>query len=153
MDLGLRGRTALVTGSHRGTGAAIATVLAAEGASVVVHGFEADAAETMAQYLAAREWMEAGVDPGTAHGHFLFTNNELPDALQYIIIFVGFLVPMGFGLIRFEARHACGRAIVFGIVDVSPDGRLLMARLANAPTEPVEQRLVVVQNWVAAFRQ
>ncbi len=40
MDLGLRGRTALVTGSYRGTGAGIARVLAAEGATVLVHGLE-----------------------------------------------------------------------------------------------------------------
>ncbi len=40
MDLGLARRTALVTGSHRGTGAATAQFLAAEGASVIVHGLE-----------------------------------------------------------------------------------------------------------------
>lgn len=40
MDLGLNGRTAVVTGSYRGTGSAIATVLAQEGAHVFVHGFE-----------------------------------------------------------------------------------------------------------------
>ena len=38
MDLGLKGRVALVTGSHRGTGSAIARTLAAEGAVVFVHG-------------------------------------------------------------------------------------------------------------------
>jgi 3-oxoacyl-[acyl-carrier protein] reductase len=40
MDLGLSGRTALVTGSYRGTGAGIARVLAREGARVLVHGIE-----------------------------------------------------------------------------------------------------------------
>jgi len=40
MDLQLDGRVALVTGSYRGTGAGIARVLAAEGAQVLVHGFE-----------------------------------------------------------------------------------------------------------------
>ena len=40
MDLGLRHRVALVSGAHRGTGAAIARQLAAEGATVLVHGFE-----------------------------------------------------------------------------------------------------------------
>jgi 3-oxoacyl-[acyl-carrier protein] reductase len=38
MDMGLTGRTALITGSSTGLGEAIADMLAAEGASVVVHG-------------------------------------------------------------------------------------------------------------------
>lgn len=41
MDLQLSGRTALITGSYRGTGAGIARILAGEGAHVIVHGFEA----------------------------------------------------------------------------------------------------------------
>lgn len=48
MDLGLTGRTALVTGSHRGTGAVIAKTLASEGASVVVHGLVAEQADPIA---------------------------------------------------------------------------------------------------------
>jgi 3-oxoacyl-[acyl-carrier protein] reductase len=40
VDLGLEGRIALVTGSYRGTGAGIARVLAAEGATVIVHGLQ-----------------------------------------------------------------------------------------------------------------
>jgi len=38
MDLNLSAKVALVTGSHRGTGAVIAEVLAREGADVLVHG-------------------------------------------------------------------------------------------------------------------
>ena len=49
MDLLLDGKVALVTGSHRGTGAAIARVLADEGVAVLVHGLaEGEAAETLA---------------------------------------------------------------------------------------------------------
>lgn len=40
MDLGLGDKCALVTGSWRGTGAGIAAILAAEGATVLVHGLE-----------------------------------------------------------------------------------------------------------------
>ncbi|MBO6906386.1 MAG: SDR family NAD(P)-dependent oxidoreductase, partial [Parvibaculum sp.] len=48
MDLQLNGKRALVSGSHRGTGRAIAHALAREGAHVLVHGFEREAAETVA---------------------------------------------------------------------------------------------------------
>lgn len=53
MDLGLSGRTALVTGSYRGTGSAIATVLAQEGAHVLVHGFEAGQPDAVVDQLVA----------------------------------------------------------------------------------------------------
>jgi NAD(P)-dependent dehydrogenase (short-subunit alcohol dehydrogenase family) len=48
VDLHIEGRTALVTGSHRGTGAIIAARLAAEGANVIVHGFEPGQADAVA---------------------------------------------------------------------------------------------------------
>ena len=38
MDLGLKGKTALVTGSDKRTGETIASNLAAEGANVIFHG-------------------------------------------------------------------------------------------------------------------
>ena len=41
------GKVALVSGSYRGTGAGIAEVLASEGASVFVHGFEAGQPDTV----------------------------------------------------------------------------------------------------------
>ena len=54
MRLELEGKLALVTGSYRGTGAGIARVLAAEGADVVVHGFEPGQAEAVADELGGR---------------------------------------------------------------------------------------------------
>jgi NAD(P)-dependent dehydrogenase (short-subunit alcohol dehydrogenase family) len=51
MDLGLEGKVALVTGSWRGTGRGVARVLAGEGAHVLVHGFEAEAARAVADEI------------------------------------------------------------------------------------------------------
>jgi NAD(P)-dependent dehydrogenase (short-subunit alcohol dehydrogenase family) len=53
MDLALRGRVALVTGSYRGTGEGVAGVLAREGAEVLVHGFELEPAARVAEALVA----------------------------------------------------------------------------------------------------
>jgi glucose-6-phosphate isomerase len=41
-------------------------------------------AETMAQYLVARAWVEASVDPESAHGHFLFTTDPARGVLRQI---------------------------------------------------------------------
>lgn len=51
MDLQLKGKWALVTGSHRGTGAMIAARLASEGVRVLVHGFEAGQADAIVNDL------------------------------------------------------------------------------------------------------
>lgn len=51
MDLKLAGKRALVTGSSSGIGAAIANMLAAEGASVVIHGRNAERAEACASEI------------------------------------------------------------------------------------------------------
>lgn len=51
MELGLNGRTALVSGSHRGTGMIIARHLAREGARVLLHGLEPGQAEAAVESL------------------------------------------------------------------------------------------------------
>src|SRR5690242_2895566 len=53
MDLGLSGKRALVTGSSTGLGQAIAQTLAAEGASVVVHGRDASRTQAVADGIRA----------------------------------------------------------------------------------------------------
>jgi 3-oxoacyl-[acyl-carrier protein] reductase len=64
MELGLRGKRALVTGSNRGTGAVIAAQLAREGATVFVHGLEAsEALEAL-----VRELRGAGSDAHAVRG-------------------------------------------------------------------------------------
>ncbi|MBV9329337.1 MAG: SDR family oxidoreductase [Chloroflexi bacterium] len=54
MDLGLRDRVAIVTGSSRGLGKASATALAAEGARVVLNGRTASSLEETAAELRSR---------------------------------------------------------------------------------------------------
>ncbi|MFV8161821.1 SDR family NAD(P)-dependent oxidoreductase [Mycobacterium sp. 134] len=53
MNLGLSGKRALVTGSSTGLGQAIAETLAAEGASVVVHGRDASRTKAVADGIRA----------------------------------------------------------------------------------------------------
>lgn len=53
MDLQLSGKTALVTGSYRGTGRAIAQTMAREGARTIVHGFVLADAEAVAEEIKA----------------------------------------------------------------------------------------------------
>lgn len=53
MDLQLNGKRALVTGSSKGIGEAIARALAREGASVVVHGRDPEQAERVARDIIA----------------------------------------------------------------------------------------------------
>src|SRR5690349_15721594 len=50
---GLKGRTALVTGSSRGIGAAIAEGLAGAGAHVILHGTKPGGADTVRQRILA----------------------------------------------------------------------------------------------------
>lgn len=63
MDLGLTQRVALVSGAYRGTGAGIARVLAGEGATVLVHGFEAGQADEVVAGIRAN-----GGDAHAVHG-------------------------------------------------------------------------------------
>jgi len=53
VDLHLSGKTALITGSYRGTGAGIARVLADEGAHVIIHGFEAGQPDAVVEEISA----------------------------------------------------------------------------------------------------
>jgi NAD(P)-dependent dehydrogenase (short-subunit alcohol dehydrogenase family) len=62
MDLGLNGKTAVVTGSTAGIGFAIASTLAAEGAKVIVNG------RTEARVKAAMEKIHGAVKEATVRG-------------------------------------------------------------------------------------
>lgn len=66
MDLGIRGRVALVAASTGGLGRAVAEALAAEGARVVVSGRRAERAAEVAAGLP--EAVGVGVDLGTPEG-------------------------------------------------------------------------------------
>jgi len=57
MDLQLNGKTALITGSNRGTGEIIARTLADEGAQVIIHSNEEGASEATAKGIANSVWV------------------------------------------------------------------------------------------------
>ena len=61
MNLDLENKTALVTGSHRGTGQIIAQTLLSEGAQVLVHGM------TMSQAQASVEELGGGIAVSWRH--------------------------------------------------------------------------------------
>lgn len=61
MDFQLTGKRALVSGSHRGTGRAIAHALGREGANVIVHGFDLSAAEAVAAEIRAAGFAASAV--------------------------------------------------------------------------------------------
>src|SRR5580658_253331 len=67
MNLQLENKTALVTGSTKGIGFAIAKQLAAEGASVIINGRTDAAAKAAAQKIGSRA-CGIGADVGTAAG-------------------------------------------------------------------------------------
>lgn len=63
MELGLKGRTALVTGASRGIGAAIARVLAEEGVHVALAARDGNRLETVAQEISTRYGVKATAIP------------------------------------------------------------------------------------------
>lgn len=74
MNLDLRGKRVLVTGSHRGTGEATARAFAAEEATVFVHGFEPGQADAVAASIA-----QHGGEAFSVHGDL--TNDAGADTL------------------------------------------------------------------------
>src|SRR5262245_66356256 len=72
MDLGLKGKLAVVSGSTAGIGFGIATTLAREGARVVINGRTAErvksAAERIRMELRGAEITEVPADLGTVEG-------------------------------------------------------------------------------------
>jgi NAD(P)-dependent dehydrogenase (short-subunit alcohol dehydrogenase family) len=72
MDLGLKGKLAVVSGSTAGIGFAIANTLAREGARIVINGRTAErvkaAAERIRMELRGAEVTEVAADLGTAEG-------------------------------------------------------------------------------------
>ena len=61
MDLDLSGKSVLITGAYRGTGAGIAKVFAAEGAQVMVHGFEAGQPDDVVAEITSSGGVATGV--------------------------------------------------------------------------------------------
>jgi 3-oxoacyl-[acyl-carrier protein] reductase len=66
MDLGIKGRVALVTGASKGLGLAVATALVAEGANVAISSRSPDRIESAAAAIGASPYVHAAADAETA---------------------------------------------------------------------------------------
>jgi NAD(P)-dependent dehydrogenase (short-subunit alcohol dehydrogenase family) len=98
MDLGLRGKRALVTGSTAGIGFAAARLLAAEGAEVWINGRSAErvqaAARRIEDYVPGAVVRGVAADLGTAEGADLVVR-EVPD-VEVLVNNVGIFAPQAF---------------------------------------------------------
>src|SRR6267142_1105699 len=87
MDLGLAGRVALVCGSTKGLGRAVAKALAQEGARVAVNGRHQDSVEQAAQQLSSEAAQAAGLVERVRHElgrlDVLFCNAGGPPAAPF----------------------------------------------------------------------
>ena len=80
MDLSLSGKTALITGSYRGTGAGIASCLAEEGAKVFVHGFNPGDSTTVSEQINTQGGVAESVDADLfAEDGISQLRNAIPD--------------------------------------------------------------------------
>ena len=83
MDLELKGKRALVTGSTEGIGFAIAKALAKEGAQVIVNGRSSEKVKKAIQELGNGDFIEAAIDLSTREGV-----NALIDAIKDVDILI-----------------------------------------------------------------
>jgi len=79
MDLGIAGKSAFVSGAHRGTGAVIARMLAEEGACVFAHGPRAGDADDTVSSLRADGFVANAVAGD------LTTDDGVQDALSHVV--------------------------------------------------------------------
>ncbi|MFN4174311.1 MAG: SDR family NAD(P)-dependent oxidoreductase [Parachlamydiaceae bacterium] len=83
MDLELKGKRALVTGSTEGIGFAIAKALAKEGVQVIVNGRSSEKVKKAIQALGHGDFIEAAIDLSTREGV-----NALIDAIKDVDILI-----------------------------------------------------------------
>jgi 3-oxoacyl-[acyl-carrier protein] reductase len=126
MDLGLRGKTVLVTGGASGIGAETAVQFAAEGAQVVVADINADAAELMAQRLretgAAAIGVAADVTIASSVAQLINYTITRFGGLDVVVNNAGFTRDMRIGRMPEEAWDA--------VVDVVLKGAFLVSKAA-----------------------
>ena len=85
MDLHLTGKWALVSGSHRGTGAIIAGRLADEGVRVLVHGFAADSATPIARDLPGAVAVHGDITTDAGATELIATCNAIAPSIDLLI--------------------------------------------------------------------
>ena len=89
MDLGLKGRTAVVCGSTSGLGLAIARTLADEGANVVISGRRAEAARAEAARLPSAVGVEVDLSDVAGPAHLVSRAQEHFGSIDVMVLNAG----------------------------------------------------------------
>lgn len=127
MDLGLRGRTAIVPGSSAGIGLAVARALAAEGANVVLAGRRGDLVRTEAAQLSSAIGVEVDLTSDEGPGSLLAQARERFGEVDIVVLNSGGPPPGAAAEITTEQTETAVRQLLLQhqriVADVLPGMR------------------------------
>src|SRR5258708_13883965 len=129
MDLGLKGRGALVAAASKGVGRACAEALIAEGADVFISSRDAASIESTAKQIGAAGWVAADVSkPGDPEGLVSAAVAGLP-SLDVLVVNAGGPRP---GTFQSTPLQQCDVALHLTLMSAVRLGRAALPHLKNS---------------------